>query len=189
MPPSYHHIGRPWNMTPTSHSLHQNLLEQKQNMKLTKSLITEILLQEGSTWFIGKAILMLNGLGNQSQTWAMLWQCSRNIKTDENYSPPYDFLSPITPPQPLLCLSSPHPSPPPGPIPRTQWFKTQQNTLASVALSPGPIVTTIKLMVTPFSTQLDHLSLFSHHLLYATILKNTTAYQALHVFSTNNTLT
>ena len=46
-------------------------------------------------------------------------------------------------------------------------------------------------MMTPFSTWLDHLFPFAHHLLHATILKSTIAYQALHTlpyFSTNNTL-
>ena len=40
--------------------------------------------------------------------------------------------------------------------------------------------------------QLDHLSPFTHFLLYATILESTTAYQALHAlpyFSANDTLT
>ena len=68
----------------------------------------------------------------------------------------------------------------------------QQNTSASVTLSPAPITTTIRSMTTPFSTCLDHLSPFAHCLLYATILKSTTAYQALHAlpyFSADNTLT
>ena len=68
----------------------------------------------------------------------------------------------------------------------------QQNTPAFVTLSPAPITMTISPMMTPFSTQLDHLSPFSHCLLYAIILKSTTAYQALHAlpyFSANNTLT
>ena len=46
-------------------------------------------------------------------------------------------------------------------------------------------------MMTSFSTQLDYLSPFIHHLLYATILESTMAYQALHTlpyFSTDNTL-
>ena len=129
MPPSYLHIGKFWNMALTSHSPHQNLLKQKKNMKSTKSSITEALPQEGSTWFIGKAILMLNRLGNQSQTWAMPWQCSKNIKTNKGYNPPYDSPSPITPPHPLLCLSSPHPSLPPSPIPGTWYSKIYCRTL------------------------------------------------------------
>ena len=51
---------------------------------------------------------------------------------------------------------------------------------------------TIRSMMTPFSTQLDHLSPFTHCLLYATILESTTAYQVLHAlpyFSTDDTLT
>ena len=45
--------------------------------------------------------------------------------------------------------------------------------------------------MTPLSTWLDHLSPFTHHLLYATILESTTAYQvlrALPYFFTNDTL-
>ena len=37
------------NMAPTFHSLHWNLLEQRRNIKSTKSSITKALLQEGST--------------------------------------------------------------------------------------------------------------------------------------------
>ena len=68
---------------------------------------------------------------------------------------------------------------------------TQQNTSASVTLSPAPITATIQLMMTPFSTWLDCLSPFTHCLLYATILKSTMAYQALCAlpyFSADNTL-
>ena len=54
---------------------------------------------------------------------------------------------------------------------------TLQNTPVSVTLPPAPITTTIKSMMIPFSTQLDHLSPFTHHLQYATILKSTTAYR------------
>ena len=48
---------------------------------------------------------------------------------------------------------------------------TQQNTPASAALPSAPITMTIKPMMTPFSTWLDHLSPFAHCLLYATIAK------------------
>ena len=128
----------------------------------------------------------------------MLQQCSRNIKANEDYNPPYDSPPPITPPHPLLHLSSPHSSPPPlKPTSKSNTWNymfqnTQQNTPASVALSPVPITVTIKLMMIPFSTQLDCLSPFACCLLYATILKSTTAYQALHAlpyFSTDDTLT
>ena len=67
----------------------------------------------------------------------------------------------------------------------------QQNTLASVILSPAPITVTISPMTTPFSTWLDCLSPFAHCLLYVTILESTTAYQAFHAlpyFSANDTL-
>ena len=112
------------NMVPTSHSPHQNLLEWKRNMKLTKSSITEVLLWEGHIWFAGKAILMLSRLGSWSQTWAMLWQCSRNIKTIEYYDPPHDSLPSITSPHPLSYLPSPYPSLSPSPISRTWHSKT-----------------------------------------------------------------
>ena len=72
---------------------------------------------------------MLNRLGNWSQTWAMLWQCSKNIKTDEDYCPPYDSPPPITPHHPLSCLSSPYPSSPPSPIPGTWCSKACCRTL------------------------------------------------------------
>ena len=51
---------------------------------------------------------------------------------------------------------------------------------------------TIRFMMMPFSTWLDCLSPFTHHLLYATILESTMAYQALCAlpyFSANDTLT
>ena len=42
---------------------------------------------------------------------------------------PHDSPSPMTPPHPLLHLSSPHPSSPPSPIPRTQCSKIRSRTL------------------------------------------------------------
>ena len=126
---SYYHIGKSQNMAPTSHSPHWNLSEQKRNMKLTNSLINKVLPQEDSTWFIGKVILMPNRHGNWSQTWAMLWQCSMSIETDEDYDPPHDSTPPIAPPHPLPHLSSPHPSLPPSPIFRTWHSKTCSRTL------------------------------------------------------------
>ena len=66
------------------------------------------------------------------------------------------------------------------------------NTPAFTALPPAPLIVITRFMMTPFSTQLDHLSPFTCHLLYATILESTTVYQALHAlcyFSTNDTLT
>ena len=66
------------------------------------------------------------------------------------------------------------------------------NTPTSAALLPASITTITRFITTPFSTQLDHLFPFVHHLLYATILESTMAYQALcalSYFSTNNTLT
>ena len=72
---------------------------------------------------------MPNRLGYWSQTWAMLWQCSKNIKTGEDYNSPYDSPPPITSPHPLLYLSSPYPSPYPSPIPRTWHSETCCRTL------------------------------------------------------------
>ena len=59
----------------------------------------------------------------------MLWQCLRNIKTNEDYNPPHDSPPPITLPHPHPHLSSPHPSLPPSPIPRTWHSKTHSRTL------------------------------------------------------------
>ena len=133
---------------------------------------------------------MPSRLGNQSWTWAMPWQCSRNIKTIEDYNPP-SWL-PTSNHSSLSSLISPKPSSKPITKSNTQNLTFQSmlwNTHAFAALYPAPITIITRSMITTFSTWLDCLSSFAHHLLYATILKNTTAYQALHVFSTNNTLT
>ena len=114
---------------------------------------------------------MPNRLGNWSQTWAMLWQCSKNIKTNKDYNPPYNSPPPITPPHPHPHLSSPDPSLPLDLIPGTQHFKTCCRTLL-LLLHYLLSTVTIKPMTTPFSTWLDHLSPFTYHLLYASILES-----------------
>ena len=125
---------------------------------------------------LGNALVMLKKYKNQWGLWFSPWLHTSN------------------------CFSSPSPTSP-KPLPKlTSKSNTQNlmfqniqwNTSASATLPPAPITAIIRPMVTPFFTWLDHLFPFTWHLLYATILKSTIAYQALHAlpyFSVNDTLT